>query len=74
MTGEATAFAAPGDETRWSILVRLGRAPASAPAPAEERPISRQATVKHAAPCAGSAWSSPSGAAARWRTARSGRA
>ncbi len=47
MTAEATAFAALGDETRWSILVRLGRAPASASALAEELPVSRQAIVKH---------------------------
>lgn len=43
----ATAFAALGDETRWSILVSLGRRPASASALAEELPVSRQAIVKH---------------------------
>lgn len=43
----APAFAALGDETRWQILVRLGRAPASASALAAEFPISRQAIVKH---------------------------
>jgi len=42
-----TAFAALGDETRWSILVRLGREPASASALAGELPVSRQAVVKH---------------------------
>lgn len=47
MTGEATVFAALGDQTRWDILVRLGRSPASASALAEELPISRQAVVKH---------------------------
>ncbi|WP_049576101.1 ArsR/SmtB family transcription factor [Streptomyces sp. SBT349] len=41
------AFAALGDETRWNILVRLARSPASASALAQEFPISRQAIVKH---------------------------
>jgi DNA-binding transcriptional ArsR family regulator len=40
-------FAALGDDTRWSILSRLGEAPASASALAREFPISRQAIVKH---------------------------
>jgi predicted transcriptional regulator len=40
-------FAALGDDTRWAILTRLGRAPASASALARELPISRQAIVKH---------------------------
>jgi DNA-binding transcriptional ArsR family regulator len=40
-------FAALGDDTRWSILVRLGETPASASALARELPISRQAIVKH---------------------------
>jgi len=40
-------FSALGDDTRWSILSRLGEAPASASALARELPISRQAIVKH---------------------------
>jgi DNA-binding transcriptional ArsR family regulator len=40
-------FAALGDDTRWSILSRLGEGPASASALAREFPISRQAIVKH---------------------------
>jgi DNA-binding transcriptional ArsR family regulator len=40
-------FAALADETRWGILTRLGRAPASASALARELPVSRQAIVKH---------------------------
>lgn len=49
MTSETLTpvFAALGDDTRWAILVRLGRAPASASALARELPISRQAIVKH---------------------------
>jgi DNA-binding transcriptional ArsR family regulator len=43
----ATAFAALGDETRWAILMRLGRQAASASALSAELPISRQAIVKH---------------------------
>lgn len=43
----APVFAALGDETRWEILTRLGRRPASASALATELPISRQAIVKH---------------------------
>lgn len=41
------AFAALADGTRWNILVRLGREPASASALARELPVSRQAIVKH---------------------------
>ncbi|QGS26494.1 metalloregulator ArsR/SmtB family transcription factor [Gordonia bronchialis] len=40
-------FAALADDTRWQILVRLGREPASASALAGEFPISRQAIAKH---------------------------
>ncbi|MFE9245417.1 ArsR/SmtB family transcription factor [Nocardiopsis sp. NPDC006938] len=40
-------FAALGDDTRWSILVRLGREPASASELALELPVTRQAIVKH---------------------------
>jgi DNA-binding transcriptional ArsR family regulator len=40
-------FAALGDDTRWSILVRLAEAPASASALARELPITRQGIVKH---------------------------
>lgn len=40
-------FIALGDETRWEILNRLGRKPASASALARDLPISRQAIVKH---------------------------
>ena len=43
----APTFAALGDDTRWAILVRLGRAPASASALAAEMPITRQAIVHH---------------------------
>jgi len=42
-------FAALADDTRWSILVRLGQAPASASALAAELPVSRQAIAKHLA-------------------------
>ncbi|CAL9442046.1 HTH-type transcriptional regulator [Nocardiopsis dassonvillei] len=45
--GTAAVFAALGDETRWSILVRLGREPASASALAAELPVTRQAVGKH---------------------------
>lgn len=40
-------FAVLGDDTRWEVLVRLGRAPASASDLARESPVSRQAIVKH---------------------------
>jgi DNA-binding transcriptional ArsR family regulator len=43
------AFAALGDPTRWTVLVRLSRAPASASTLARELPISRQAIAKHLA-------------------------
>lgn len=43
----STAFAALADGTRWNVLVRLGREPASASALARELPVSRQAIVKH---------------------------
>lgn len=43
----APVFAALADETRWTVLTRLGTAPASASALARELPISRQAIVKH---------------------------
>jgi DNA-binding transcriptional ArsR family regulator len=48
-TGPAptVVFAALADDTRWRILTRLGRAPASASALARELPVSRQAIVKH---------------------------
>ncbi|WP_129787881.1 ArsR/SmtB family transcription factor [Promicromonospora panici] len=39
--------AALGDENRWSILTRLGEAPASASTLATTLPISRQAIAKH---------------------------
>lgn len=42
-------FAALADDTRWSLLVRLGSAPASASALAAEFPVSRQAIAKHLA-------------------------
>ena len=50
-TGPAlpAVFAALADDTRWSILVRLGRTPASASALAAELPVSRQAIAKHLA-------------------------
>ena len=41
------AFAALADRTRWDVLVRVGREPASASALAREFPVSRQAIVKH---------------------------
>ncbi len=40
-------FAALADDTRWSLLARLGEGPASASALAREFPVSRQAIVKH---------------------------
>jgi DNA-binding transcriptional ArsR family regulator len=40
-------FAALGDETRWSILVALGEADASASALAGRLPVTRQAIAKH---------------------------
>ena len=40
-------FAALADDSRWQILVRLGVAPASASALADELPITRQAIAKH---------------------------
>lgn len=43
----APVFAALGDDTRWTILARLGEAPASASALARELPVTRQAIVKH---------------------------
>jgi len=48
MSAAPTAvFAALADQTRWTILTRLGRAPASASALAKEVPVSRQAIAKH---------------------------
>ncbi|MGV0805886.1 ArsR/SmtB family transcription factor [Mycolicibacterium setense] len=40
-------FAALADDSRWQVLVALGRRPASASSLAEELPISRQAIAKH---------------------------
>ncbi|MGV0811969.1 metalloregulator ArsR/SmtB family transcription factor [Mycolicibacterium boenickei] len=40
-------FAALADDSRWQVLVALGRRPASASALADELPISRQAIAKH---------------------------
>lgn len=40
-------FAALADGTRWQILQRIGRAPASASALASELTVSRQAISKH---------------------------
>ncbi|MEX3770073.1 helix-turn-helix domain-containing protein, partial [Mycolicibacterium fortuitum] len=40
-------FAALADDSRWQVLVALGRRPASASALAEELPISRQALAHH---------------------------
>lgn len=40
-------FAALADDSRWQVLVALGRRPASASALAEELPISRQAIAKN---------------------------
>lgn len=45
--GQVAVFAALADDTRWSILTRLGRAPASASALAAELPVSRQAIARH---------------------------
>lgn len=42
-------FAALADETRWRILQRLGRSPASASGLASEFTVSRQAIAKHLA-------------------------
>jgi DNA-binding transcriptional ArsR family regulator len=41
------AFAALGDDMRWTILQRLGAAPASATSIAASLPISRQAIARH---------------------------
>ena len=40
-------LSALADDTRWGILTRLGRAPASSSTLAAELPISRQAVGKH---------------------------
>lgn len=40
-------LAALADQTRWSILVRLGAQPASASQLADELPVSRQAIARH---------------------------
>ncbi|SDD47792.1 ArsR/SmtB family transcription factor [Auraticoccus monumenti] len=45
--GLTTVLAALADDTRWAILTRLGRSPASASALAGELPVSRQAVAKH---------------------------
>lgn len=47
MSTPTEAFAALADDTRWSILVRLGHGPASASTLAREFPVSRQAIAKH---------------------------
>ncbi|OBG80062.1 transcriptional regulator [Mycobacterium sp. E802] len=46
-TSPVQVFAALADDSRWQVLVALGRRPASASALAEELPISRQAIAKH---------------------------
>ena len=43
----APVFGALADDTRWSILTRLGEGPASASALARELPVTRQAIAKH---------------------------
>ncbi|QCQ93199.1 ArsR/SmtB family transcription factor [Rhodococcus sp. SGAir0479] len=52
-SGEAldppAVFAALADDTRWAVLLRLGRGPASASALARELPVSRQAIARHLA-------------------------
>ena len=45
--GRTVVLAALADDTRWAILTRLGRSPASASALAGELPVSRQAVAKH---------------------------
>ncbi len=45
--GLSPVFAALADDTRWSLLVRLGEGAASASGLAREFPVSRQAIVKH---------------------------
>ncbi|MFV8162671.1 ArsR/SmtB family transcription factor [Mycobacterium sp. 134] len=40
-------FAALADDSRWQVLVALGRRPGSASSLADELPISRQAIAKH---------------------------
>lgn len=47
MSTPTAAFAALADDTRWTILVRLGQEPASASTLAKELPVSRQAIAKH---------------------------
>lgn len=44
-----TSLEAIADETRWNLLVHLGRHPSSASALARDFPISRQAIGKHLA-------------------------
>lgn len=44
---QVAVFAALADDTRWDILTRLGRAPASASGLAAELPVSRQAIARH---------------------------
>ncbi|MGV9860521.1 ArsR/SmtB family transcription factor [Gordonia sp. NPDC003425] len=46
-TAPVEVFAALADDSRWQVLVALGRRPASASALADELPISRQAIAKH---------------------------
>jgi DNA-binding transcriptional ArsR family regulator len=46
-TALPVAFAALGDDMRWTILQRLGAAPASASALAANLPITRQAVARH---------------------------
>lgn len=46
-TAQVAVFSALADDTRWHILTRLGRAPASASALAMEFPVSRQAIARH---------------------------
>lgn len=43
----SATFAALADETRWTVLQRVGSSPASASELAAEFPVSRQAIVKH---------------------------
>jgi DNA-binding transcriptional ArsR family regulator len=48
-TGLVAVFGALGDETRWNLLVELGKGDASASALAGRFPVSRQAIAKHLA-------------------------
>ncbi|WP_244972507.1 ArsR/SmtB family transcription factor [Paramicrobacterium fandaimingii] len=47
MPSDVEVFAALADDTRWTILQRIGREGASASTLASELPVTRQAIVRH---------------------------